>query len=63
MQLMHGELCNIASSLRAIANRAISGTSRGSAADSIQRLLNTDPAEDEDGQLADTCSRARQHAI
>jgi hypothetical protein len=63
LQLIHGELSNISASLRVVANHTSSGTSRGSAKSSIERLLNTDAAEDENGQFTEACFLARSPAI
>lgn len=63
LQLIHGELTNISASMRIMANHVSSGTSRGSAKASIERLLNTDLADDEDGQFTHTCSLARSPLI
>jgi hypothetical protein len=59
LSLIHGELCNISGSLRLLANFFVTG-SRASVRQSLVKMMNSMPDEDESGQSAHTTSAARE---
>lgn len=50
LQLLHGELSSISTSLRAIANVIAAGGSRAKVKESLELLLSGKPGESEEGQ-------------